>query len=133
MDRLAVSRCRHFDAGLATGRTNHANCFGRAVDRIDTQAVGVGKSGFIARDGTHAHALIDLKAARFDDALFQMPAFIGSALTIDVGIIDMVGADNTQALGEQIGGKMVGFEQISLYRGVGLLHNFSDGPTSRQS
>ena len=62
-----------------------------------------------------------------------MPTFIGSTLAIDVGIIDMVGADNTQALGEQIGGKVVGFEQISLYRGVGLLHNFSDGPTSRQS
>ena len=133
MDRLAVGRCRHFDTGLAAGRTNHANCFGRAVDRIDTQAVGVGKSGFIARNGTHAHALIDLEATRFDDAFFQMPTFIGSALTIDVGIIDIVGADNAQALGEQIGGKMVGFEQISLYGGVGLLHNFLDGPTSRQS
>ena len=62
-----------------------------------------------------------------------MASFIGSTLTIDVGIIDMVGADNAQALGEQIGGKMVGFEQISLYGGVGLLHNFSDDPTSRQS
>ena len=133
MDMLAVGRCRHFDAGFATGRTNHAHCFSRAVDRINTQAVGVGKSGFITRYGTHAHALIDLEAARFDDAFFQMPTFMGSALTIDVGIIDMVGADNAQALGEQIGGKMVGFEQISLYRGVGLLHNFSDGPTSRQS
>ena len=133
MDRLAVGRCRHFDAGFAASRTNHAHGFGRAVDRIDTQAVGVGKSSFIARNGTHAHTLIDLEAARFDDAFFQMPAFIGSALTIDVGIIDMVGADNAQALGEQIGGKVVGFEQISLYGGVGLLHNFSDGPTSRQS
>ena len=62
-----------------------------------------------------------------------MPTFISSALTIDVGIIDMVSTDNAQALGKQIGGKMVGFEQISLYGGVGLLHNFSDGPTSRQS
>ena len=122
MDRLAVGWCRHFDACFAAGRTNHANCFSRAVDRIDTQAVGVGKSGFIARNGTHAHALINLEAARFDNAFFQMPTFIGSALTIDVGIIDMVGADNAQALGEQIGRKMVGFEQISLYGIIGLMH-----------
>ena len=122
MDRLAVGRCRHFDAGLATGRTNHAHGFGRAVDRIDTQAVGVGKSSLIARNGTHAHTLINLEAARFDNAFFQMPTFIGGALTINVGIIDMVGADNAQALGEQIGRKMVGFEQISLYSIIGLMH-----------
>ena len=56
VNRLAVSRCRHFDAGLVAGLTNYAHGFGRAVDRIDTQAVGVGKSGFITRNSTHAHA-----------------------------------------------------------------------------
>lgn len=122
-NRLAARFRRHFGGHLAACRPNRADGAGGTVYRIDAQAVGVGKGGFVARNGAHAHTLIDLEAARFDDALFQMPAFISGALAVDIGIIDVVRADDAQAFGEQFGGKAVGFEQPRLYGGIGRMHS----------
>lgn len=122
-NRLAARFRRHFGGHLAACRPNRADGAGGTVYRIDAQAVGVGKGGFVARNGAHAHTLIDLEAARFDDALFQMPAFISGALAVDIGIIDVVRADDAQAFGEQFGAKAVGFEQPRLYGGIGRMHS----------
>ena len=92
--------------------TNHAHGFGGAADGIGGKAVGIGKCGFFARHGAHAHALIDLEAARFDHAFFQMPAFKGGALAIDVGIVHMVSADKRERAGKFGIGKVVWGEQM---------------------
>ncbi len=47
-----------------------------------------------------------------------MPAFKSSALAVDVGVIDVMRADDAQAFGEQLRGKVIGFEQIALYGSV---------------
>ena len=39
-----------------------------------------------------------------------MPAFKSSALAVDVGVIDVMRADDAQAFGEQLRGKVIGFE-----------------------
>ena len=82
------------------------------------QAVGIGKSGFLARNRPHAHALVDLETAGLDHAFFQMPALECGALAVDVGVIDVMRADDAQAFGEQLRGKVIGFEQIALYGSV---------------
>ena len=47
-----------------------------------------------------------------------MPTLKSSALTVNVGVIDVMRADDAQAFGEQLGGKVIGFEQIALYGSV---------------
>jgi len=44
-----------------------------------------------------------------------MPTFIGSALTIDVGIIDVVRADGGRAAGRAFGGKAGGLRALTQY------------------
>lgn len=56
-----------------------------------------------ARHCTHAHALIDLEAARFHHALFEMPALKSSALAINIGIIHLAAANQAQALRQHLG------------------------------
>ena len=118
MNGFAVCSGRYFDRSFAACRTDNADGLGGTVDRIDTQTVRIGKSGFFARNSPHAHTLIDLETARFDNTLFQVPAFKSSALAVDVGVIDVMRADDAQAFGEQLRGKVIGFEQIALYGSV---------------
>ena len=63
MNGFAVCNGRYFDRSLATCRTNNADGLGGAVDRIDTQTVRIGKSGFFTRNSAHTHTLIDLETA----------------------------------------------------------------------
>jgi hypothetical protein len=53
--------------------------------------VRVGKRGFLAADGPHAHALVDAEGAGLDDALFQAPALGAGVLEVQVGFVDLVG------------------------------------------
>ena len=101
-----------------------AHGMGRTVNRIDTQAVGVGKCGFFTRYGTHPHPLFDLETAGFDDSLFQMPAFKCGMLAINIGIINLAAADDTQAACEQLRRQVIGFEQVVSDGWIGLLHGF---------
>ncbi len=59
--------------------------------------VRVGKGGFLARHGPHAHPLVDAEAAGLDDALFQAPAFGAGVLEIQVGVVHLMGLDGGQS------------------------------------
>ena len=80
-----------------------AHRFGGTADGFGIEAVGIGKRGFLARHCTHAHALIDLEAARFHHALFEMPALKSSALAINISIIHLAAANQAQALRQHLG------------------------------
>ena len=98
-------------------RADHAHRFGGAAHGGIGQAVGIGKSGFLARYRPHAHALVDLETAGLDHAFFQMPALKRSTLAVDVGIIDMVGADQIEA-GVQVFGTQSVCMQQPLANGI---------------
>ena len=63
MDGFAVCGGRDFDRSFAACRADDADGLGGTVDRIDTQTVRIGKSGFFARNSAYAHPLIDLETA----------------------------------------------------------------------
>jgi hypothetical protein len=63
---------------------------GRTLQRLQADVVGVGEGGLLAADGAHADALLDVEAARLDDAFFQAPGLGTRVLEIQVGVIDVV-------------------------------------------
>ncbi|EKY02586.1 hypothetical protein HMPREF9120_02850 [Neisseria sp. oral taxon 020 str. F0370] len=117
---------RRVHGRFAARSADNAHGLRRAVDGIEVQAVGVGKGGFVARHGAHARALADLEAARFDHAFFEVPAFVGGALAVDVGIIDVVRADKGEAAGEVFGIEAVGGEQVAADGLDGILVRHKD-------
>ena len=52
--------------------------------------VGIGERGLLAGDRAHAHALLDVEAARLDDALLQAPALGARVLEVQVGVVEPV-------------------------------------------
>jgi hypothetical protein len=104
-DRVHV-RCRATAARrylFCTARTPGAACSRnrphssrRVEQRSLGNVVGVGKRGFLAADGAHAHALVDAEGAGLDDALFQAPAFVAGVLEVQVGVVHLVGRDFRQ-------------------------------------
>ena len=58
-----------------------------------TDVVGVGERGLFAGDGAHADALVDVEAARLDDAFIEAPRLGARILEIEVGVIDLVRQD----------------------------------------
>ena len=75
---------------MATGCANGTHGVGGFAQSKRADVVGVGKSGFVAGNGAHAHALVDAEAARFNNALFQAPAFAAGVLEIQVGVVHLV-------------------------------------------
>ncbi len=62
----------------------------RLVQGRWAQGVAVGKGRLLARDGPHAHALIDRKAAGFHHALIQAPGLGLGVLEVQVGMVHLV-------------------------------------------
>ncbi|MNV56389.1 hypothetical protein D3C71_1486690 [compost metagenome] len=85
----------HLDLARPATR-NAAHGMRRGQQRVGGQRIRVGKGGFLAAHGTHAHALADREAAGLDDALFQAPALAARVLEVQIGVIDLVGEDLTQ-------------------------------------
>src|SRR5205085_6229405 len=47
-------------------------------------------------DGAHAHALLDVEAARLDDAFLEAPALVARVLEIQVGVVDLAGGEGAE-------------------------------------
>ncbi|MNZ22966.1 hypothetical protein D3C78_400680 [compost metagenome] len=82
---LAVERLH---AAVLPGTGNRTGRAGRRGQGFKVDGVTVGKAGLLAGLGTHAHALVKIEAAFFDDAVFQRPGFGNLPLEVQVGGID---------------------------------------------
>ena len=69
--RFATGQGRH--AARSPGGSNGTGRLRRARKRRQADLVGIGKSGFLAAHGPHTNALVDVVAARLDDAFLQAP------------------------------------------------------------
>ena len=108
INRLRCGRLNRRHFRRAALRTDHPHGFRRAADAVEIQAVGIGKRRFFTRHRAYADALINLEAAGLHHPFFQMPAFKRRALAVDVGIIDLMTADQRQAAGQIFGKEAVG-------------------------
>ena len=70
-------------AGL-TGAGNRARGPHCLAQCRQAYIIAVGKAGFLARLGAHAHALVDVEAAILDDAVFEYPGLADLVLEIQV-------------------------------------------------
>jgi hypothetical protein len=84
------------------------------LERVEADLVGVGEGGLLARDRAHAHALLDVEAARLDDPLFQAPALGARVLEVQVRVVDAVRAERAEHALELAGLELVGLEQAAL-------------------
>ncbi len=68
----------------------------RVLQGVEADLVGVGERRLLARDGAHAHALLDVEAARLDDAFLEAPAFGARVLEVKVGVIDFAHGERAE-------------------------------------
>ena len=90
----------HALAVLSTAAANGANLLCSVHQRCRRDVIGIGKSGFLARYGTHTHTLVDAETAGLDNAFLQAPALAASALEIQVGIINLAHVHECQRLAQ---------------------------------
>src|SRR5262249_43444535 len=89
-------RCTGFHFSRLTCGGNRAHGARGVLQRVEADLVGGGEGGLLARYGAHADALLDVEAARLDDALFQAPALEARVLEVEVGEIDAVRAEDAE-------------------------------------
>ena len=90
-------RCSSLDPALGPRRRDGAHR-ARGIEQAGPgDVVGVGKGGFLATDCAHTDPLVDAKGARFDNALFQAPAFAARVLKVQIGIVGAARADLGQS------------------------------------
>src|SRR5204862_6051745 len=75
---------------------------------------GVGEGGLLARHRAHADALLDVEAARLDDAFRERPALVARVLEVEVGVIDLAADHRAEHALELAGLEVVGGEQCRL-------------------
>ena len=75
---------------------------GSVCQRCERDIVGIRKRRFLTTDCAHAYALVDAERPRFDNALFQTPAFGAGVLEIQVCFIDFVRFDSRERV-DQVG------------------------------
>ena len=97
---VGVERAAAGDFGLAHAGTAGLRGAGdgahgaRGVEQRGLRnIVGIGKSGFLAADRTHAHALVDAERAGFDNTFFQAPALGAGVLEVEVGLVHALHLD----------------------------------------
>ena len=109
---------------ILPGGGDRPHSIGGIAKRPRTDVVGVGEGGLLAGEGAHADALVDVEAARLDDALVEAPRLGTRILEIEVGIIDLMRQDLAEgarqvALGQREGRQQQGF---GLRQGAVLNH-----------
>ena len=57
---------------------------------IEADVVRIREGGLLARNRTHAHALVDIEAAGFDDSLLEAPALRTGVLKVQIRVVDAV-------------------------------------------
>ena len=115
----------YLDALVLRGRGNRAHRHGRIHQGGFGNVIGVGKGGFLARNGPHTHTLVDAEAASLDDALFQAPAFGAGVLKVKIGVIDRVRLDGVQGLSQMGFVKTKRVKQQGLGRGQAFNGGFA--------
>src|SRR4030095_10650964 len=75
---------------LARNGTRRLRC---RSECCQADVVGIGESSLFAGERPDAHSLIDVEAARFDDALLQAPGLAAGILKIEIGVIHAVRHD----------------------------------------
>jgi len=93
---------RRVGALRAAAGGDRAHRFGGVTERQRADIVGIGESRFLAGDRPHADALVDVEAARFDDAFFEAPGLGAAVLEIEIGVIDFVRHDRAEHLAEVV-------------------------------
>src|SRR5204862_6780564 len=81
------------------------------LQRIEADFVGVGEGGFLAGDGAHADALLDVEAAGLDDPFLEAPALGARVLEIKVGVIDAARGERAEDALELARGELEGGEE----------------------
>jgi hypothetical protein len=99
-------------AGLATPAVGDGPCgVGGILERLQADVVGVGKGRLLAGDGAHTDTLLDVEAARLDDAFLQAPGLGAVILEIKVGVVELVAVELAEDLVEILEVQVVGLEQ----------------------
>jgi hypothetical protein len=93
--KLAAGRAVFQDRQRAalTNGADGTNRVGSIVQRPQADVVGIGKGGLLAGDGAHTYPLVDVEAARFDDAFVEAPRLGTGILEIEIGVIELMGQD----------------------------------------
>jgi hypothetical protein len=119
-----LAGAQHRRQPLAAGwRRWHGWLGRRALERLQADVVGIGEGGFLAADGAHADALLDVEAARFDDALLQAPGLGTRVLEIQVGVIDVVPSSWPKTRSSWCGASPCGRSRVCSAMGIGGSHS----------
>src|SRR2546425_10517149 len=100
-------------AGLARSG-NRARRSRGILQRAEADFIGIGESGPLARNGPHPHPLLDVEAARLDDAFLQAPALEARVLEIEIGVIHFAGGERAEYPLELAGFQLEGGKQGAL-------------------
>ena len=87
---------------------------GCILQRVEADLVGIGERRLFAGHRTHADALLDVEAARLDDALLEAPAFVARVLEVEVRIVDLVRRERAEDPIKLGAFEVVGREQRAL-------------------
>ncbi len=109
------------DAAALAGRSDRTRGGGGADQGVERDVVGVGEGGLLAADRAHAHTLLDVEAARLDDALFQAPGLGALVLEVEVGEVDVVAHQLAEGLLELRLAQAVGRQQVTVGDLEGIL------------
>src|SRR5882724_7077850 len=60
----------------------------RAMQRVQTDVIGVGEGSFLAIHCAHTDPLVDVEATGFDDTFFERPTFAATVLKIQISIVE---------------------------------------------
>src|SRR5207249_3761970 len=99
-----------------TCRGNRAGGLRGVLQGVEADLVGVSEGRLLARDRAYADALLDVEAARLDDAFLEAPALEARVLEIQIGVIDLARAESAEHPLELGGFQVVGREQRRLCR-----------------
>src|SRR6267378_1620153 len=84
------------------------------LQRVEADLVGIGEGRLLAGNGPHAHTLLDVEAARLDDAFLQAPALEARVLEIQIGVIHLAGGERAEHPLELAGFQLEGGKQRAL-------------------
>jgi len=90
IELMTLTRSLEIGQTLPALAANRARGARRLLQSRQTDVVRIGKSGFLAADRAYTDALVDVEAARFNDAFIQTPRFAARVLKIQIGIVEIV-------------------------------------------
>jgi len=93
---------------------DRARRLGGRRERRQRDVVRVGEGGLLAADRAHADALLDVEAARLDDAFLEAPALRAVVLEVQVRIVEAMTHQLAEDLADLVLAEAEGGEQKAL-------------------